>query len=418
MNSSPASQACPKPVRFRRISFFGHFAGFNWGNDSTLLAMLHNLRALLPGTEFVCICDNPDAVETNLGIKAVPITSTIFKPWNLNSKAARIARKLFIGIPSELCRCFQAFRVLRNTDLFIIPGTGLLTDVYGLHHWGPYGLFKWSLMARLCRSKLAFVCVGAGPIYGARGRWLVRSALSLADFRSYRDQSSREYIEKIGRGRRNDRVYPDLAFSLPESVVPEDGKQQGVSQVVGLGLMEYAGKYSVEQPKQETYGTYLETLVGFADWLIAHQYDIQLMTGDLSDKPVVAEFQGLAARRLGKSAEPHFVGQLPNSVEQLLHCIAGTDLVVATRFHNVLLALLLGKPVVAITFHDKCISLMHQMGLAEYCHDINRLDLAKLIEQFRRLSDNSEKLKRAIREKVEQARAALDEQYHFILNNL
>jgi polysaccharide pyruvyl transferase WcaK-like protein len=71
--------------------------------------------------------------------------------------------------------------------MLVVPGTGLLTDAYGLLSWGPYNMFKWSLAAKLRCCKLVFVSVGAGPIYSALGRWLVKSALSLADFRSYRD---------------------------------------------------------------------------------------------------------------------------------------------------------------------------------------------------------------------------------------
>ena len=68
-------------------------------------------------------------------------------------------------------------------------------------------------------------------------------------------------------------------------------------------------------------------------------------------------------------------------------------MVVATRFHNVLLALLLNKPVIAISFHHKCASLMKEMGLSEYCHDINHMNADRLIEQFQDVERNADKLK-------------------------
>ena len=73
------------------------------------------------------------------------------------------------------------------------------------------------------------------------------------------------------------------------------------------------------------------------------------------------------------------------SVHELLSQLSATDLVIATRFHNVLMSLLLGKPVVAISFHHKCSSLMSDMGLSEYCHDINQMNADTLIEQFQAL---------------------------------
>ena len=125
-----------------------------------------------------------------------------------------------MGVPSELYRWLKAIRTLRGTDMLIVPGTGLLTDAYGLFSWGPYNMFKWSFVAKLCRCKLLFVSVGAGPIYTALGRYFVKSALALADFRSYRDASTVQYVRGIGFRANNDSVYPDLAFSLPENVIP------------------------------------------------------------------------------------------------------------------------------------------------------------------------------------------------------
>jgi polysaccharide pyruvyl transferase WcaK-like protein len=87
----------------------------------------------------------------------------------------------------ELRQYVRAFRILDGTDMLIVPGTGLLTDAYGLSSWGPYNMFKWSLLAKVRGCRLLFVSVGAGPIDTALGRALVKSALSLADYRSYRD---------------------------------------------------------------------------------------------------------------------------------------------------------------------------------------------------------------------------------------
>ena len=57
--------------------------------------------------------------------------------------------------------------------MLIVPGTGLLTDAYGLLNWGPYNLLKWSLIAKLCRCKLLFVSIGAGPVYGTLGKYFI-----------------------------------------------------------------------------------------------------------------------------------------------------------------------------------------------------------------------------------------------------
>ena len=112
----------------------------------------------------------------------------------------------------------------------------------------PYNLFRWSLMAKLCGCKLILVSVGAVPVYSGLGQWLVKSILGLADFRSYRDTSTRQYLAGIGFKSERDAVYPDLAFSLPENLIPRRDRDTRQRPVVGLGVMEYAGKYSVADP--------------------------------------------------------------------------------------------------------------------------------------------------------------------------
>jgi hypothetical protein len=56
-----------------------------------------------------------------------------------------------------------------------------------------------------------------------------------------------KYLKGIGFRTDNDRVYPDLAFSLPEAAIPRSDTHERQWPVVGIGLMKYAGRYSVEK---------------------------------------------------------------------------------------------------------------------------------------------------------------------------
>ena len=400
-----------------KIFFFGHFGSPNFGNEITLQAILYHVRRLLPEAQIACVCTGPEALAATQKIKTVPISRTFIKPGKPRPRLVRFLRRVLIGVPSELFRFVDVFRALKGADMFIIPGTGLLTDAYGLLGWGPYSLFKWSLVARLCGAKVLFVSVGAGPLYGILGRRLVKSALALANFRSYRDEASMAYLRSIGFGTNSDRVYPDLAFSVPKDMLPRGGNKTR-RLVVGLGLMFYAGKYSVANASNAVYLRYLDNLVVFVGWLLTHECDIRLLIGEAGDCSVLQEFKDLLGERLDMYDEKRVSDVPAVSVEQLLPQIAATDIVVATRFHNVLLALLLDKPVIAISFHHKCNSLMSEMGLEDYCHDINQMDAVRLIEQFQDLERNAENLKPRIRRKVEQSRKALDEQYDLIFKGV
>ncbi|MGB7601103.1 MAG: polysaccharide pyruvyl transferase family protein, partial [Candidatus Sulfotelmatobacter sp.] len=334
----------------KKIALFGHFGWGNFGNESTFQAMLGYLSHRDPDAEFNCICSGPENVAMTYSIKAEPSRSTIVKPWASKNTVVKWGRRFVIGVPSEIYRWLKSIKRLWGSEALIVPGTGVLTDAYTLLNWGPYDMFRWSVAAKVCRSKLLFVSIGAGPIYSRAGRLFAKAALSLADFRSYRDESSLEYLQSIGFPSGDDPVYPDLAFSLPEDLTPRGQKKKGCRLVVGLGLMEYAGKYSIERPTDTIYSVYLETLAEFVKWLLARDYDVRLLIGDLVDVPVKQEFRSLLNQRSVKYEEGRIIDEPVASVDDLLKQIAATDYVVATRFHNVLLSLMLNKPSLAISF--------------------------------------------------------------------
>ncbi|MGF7182403.1 polysaccharide pyruvyl transferase family protein [Tunturiibacter psychrotolerans] len=401
-----------------KIALFGHFGAANFGNESTLQAMLWHLHRCVPHAELTCICTAPESVAADYGIAVVPMRGVVVKPWKLRNPLVRLIRNLVIGVPSEFYRWLKGILTLRRTDVVIIPGTGLLTDAFSIAGWGPYSTFKWSVIAKVCRCQLFFVSIGAGPLQSAAGRLLVKSALSLADFRSYRDESTLQYLKAIGFRTHADPVYPDLAFSLPPALLPTGQCRKARRLVVGLGLMEYVGMYGDEKTTKAHYSAYLETLVQFVNWLIDREYDVRILIGDLMDVPVTREFKARLRERSIAQAEDRVLTDSVASTEQLLSQLAETDFVVGTRFHNVLLALLLNKPSIAISFHQKCSSLMSEMGLSEYCQDINHLNAEILMDQFCQLEKNAENLKSRISQKVADYGNALDKQYSLIFARL
>jgi polysaccharide pyruvyl transferase WcaK-like protein len=400
----------------RNIAFFGHFDSTNFGNEISLQAILYNLWRFQPDAEVLCISTGPEAATAAHHVKAIPLAKRFIDRWHPRNPLSRLLRRVCIGPPNEAYRWVNGLISLWRVDVLVVPGTGLLTDAQGLFSWGPYNLFRWSLIAKLCHCKLLLVSVGAGPIYGVLGRWLVKSILSLADFRSYRDQSTMHCLEGIGFKTDSDRVYPDLAFSLPQGVIPQCGSGNSSRPVVGLGVMECPGKYSIANPTDKTYLAYLDNLAWFVEWLLVRGYNVRLLIGDLGDTNAKNYFRDLLRKRISESDEERIIDEPIRSPDDLLLQIAATELVVATRFHNIILALLCNKPVISISFHHKCESLMSSMGLSEYCLDLNNFGAEQLSEKFCRLEQNCRALKSAISQKVIEFREALDYQYKIIFN--
>ena len=84
------------------------------------------------------------------------------------------------------------------------------------------------------------------------------------------------------------------------------------------------------------------------------------------------------------------------TIEDLVEEISSTDVVVAARFHGVLISYLLNKPVLGISYHTKTEELMTGMGQAAYVLDISRCDLDSLIRLFTSLESSAADVKQEI----------------------
>jgi len=407
-------------LKHTTISFFGNFGTQNLGNEYTLQAIIHNVHKYLPDAKVNCICTDPEDVSARHGVSASLISYRYDKGYRSRARRdtliIRWLRRFLIRLPLEFIQWLKAFRTLKGTSMLVMTGTGMLGD-FGI---GPfdlhYEILKWSVLAKLRGTKLLFVSVGAGPIAHPLSRLIVKLAISMADYRSYRDSFSKEYLASIGFDTKDDFVYPDLAFSL-RPPIPASGSRR--PRVIGLGLMDYYGKGSTAEYDETAYQGYLDTVTTFVAWLLDRKYTIRLLIGDVSyDQRVTGDVIKRLKERGTNYREGQIIDDPVSSVEQLIAQLAATDIVIATRFHSVLLALMLNKPVVALSYHEKIASLMAGVGMAEYCQRIDQLDVGRLIELFNKLEQNVGSIKPLIEQKTGEYGRALEQQYTHIFNHL
>ncbi len=406
-----------------KIVVFGTFGAGNIGNECTLQAMLCNIRRYLPGAEIICICSDPEETTANHKLPAFPIRYSVSVDHlfgvhaQSENPSVKWLRKL-VKLSTEPYRWYKAFKILKGKDMLIITGLGMLGDFgispFGLH----YDILGWSIVAKLCRCKLEFVSVGVGPIRDPVSRWFVKTALALGDYRSYRDRFSKEYLEGIGFSTMSDGVYPDLAFSLPKAMLPASKKCGHHKMVIGVGLIAYHDRRGRSESGDRIYRKYISSVARLICMLMDHGYTVRLLIGDaVYDQDVRRDLRALLEARGEEYVNgARLVDEPASSVAELLPQLAATDLVVASRFHNVLLAIMLGKPVVALSYHEKIVSLMDELGLSKFCHDIEDFGTDKLVRQITTLERDAGNVRyrTLIEQRTEAYRKVLDEQYEFV----
>jgi len=396
----------------RRIGLFGLFGGGNSGNDGSLEAMLNYLRRLRPDAELACICSAPDTVQKDYGISAFGFGSS-------NSGAfVRLLDRFLLGVPSRLGNWIYAITQMRRLDLLIIPGTGILDD-FGTGPWFiPYMLFRWCLSARLCGTEIWFVSIGAGPIHHPMSRRLMKWAAAMAQYRSYRDTISKEFMESVGLDVRSDPVYPDLAFKLPGPECSSSRRASGDAVTVALGIMNYGGWRSDLDHRTDVVDTYLKKVTRFLIWLLDRGYRVRILTGDRFDQPAVDDLRKALAAGGRTIAPESLVAEPTLTLHEVMRQIARTDIVVATRFHNVVCALKLGRPTISIGYADKNNALLADMGLGDFCQHIEKLDVDLLIEQFSALVADRHQHEQRIKKSVRAFQRRLGDQDAFLASRL
>lgn len=392
----PPAHARQNQVRPQRIGLFGLFGTGNSGNDGSLEAMLRFLHQVRPDAEITCICSAHRGAADRVARSLRVATTSLGIPPPQN-QLLRTLDRLLLTLPRRTASLIHAVGRARRLDALIVPGTGILDDFGGSPFGMPLALLAWCLVARLSGTWIAFVSIGAGPIHNPLSRWLMRAAVSLAEYRSYRDTVSKTFMQSIGFDARDDAVYPDIAFKLPAPASPRRQPPHG-RLVVGVGVMTYLGWRNDPTRGAAIYQTYLAKLTSFVLWLLDRGYAVRVLMGDTNDQRAVNDL--LAHMAIARPALPddRLVFEPMSSLHDLMRQIAATDVVVATRYHNIVCALKLGKPTVSIGYADKNDVLMAEMGLGRFCQHVERLNLDRLIEQFSQLLAERARYERGISE--------------------
>lgn len=390
------------------IALLHHTGGGNLGDDATMDVVIRNIRQRWPEAEIVAFSMNPEDTGKKYEIPSYPIRrhrwsvgyrqeasqsvsaneNKLFRRLKTSSNPAiRIPRTLFY----ELAFLFSSWRILKPFDLLLVSGGGQLTERSG--PWGfPYAIFIWILMAKLAGLKCKFLSVGAGPLRHPVSKFLVARSLYMADYVSFRDEPSKKVARTAGfKGESH--VYPDNVYNLDVTSVCASSVERK-DPVVGIAPMPYPFCDPREHPAdrhQAMYEEYIGKLAACASSLVRYSCSLELFGSDVgADPSAIEDMRKVLQHRYNISTPPY---KARDSVNKLLLQMCEMDYVVTCRFHGVVFAHLLNKPVLAIAHHPKVTDLMHALGQGKYCFDIQGFDPDVLADAFADLVANTQAVK-------------------------
>ena len=386
-----------------RVGLFGLLGSGNSGNDASAETVLAYLREAHPDAVVDALCGGPERVQARYGIDAAPLLW--YERFEQRNTAVPAALLKVLGKGVDTVRIASW---VRRHDAVIVPGAGALETTLPQNAWGfPYALFLLAASSRVFRTKLALVSVGADHINKRATRWLSNATARLVSYRSYRDAYSRDVMRQRGIDVSSDPVCADLAFG-----VPTPPYEPGDPQLVGVGVMAYYGGNDDRKQAAQIHSRYLETMTRFTRWLVDNGYRVRLFGGDSKFDVEIAEKIRADLQRYRPDLEPSRVTVAAASTyRELIREVAPVGTVVAVRYHNVICALKLCKPTISVGYSRKFISLMADMGLAEFHQFASSLDADRLIEQFKELESQHTELQQRMAERNAAHRQSLADQF-------
>jgi polysaccharide pyruvyl transferase WcaK-like protein len=411
------------------------------GDEAIQQAMIQNIFKYYPNAKVYGFASNPEDTQERHGIQSFPINriagqdhwwlgnnpssliKEIFSRYQESNSSKNLIlkkiRRIILGGFLELNASLRAYQSLRrlNLDLLILSGGGQLDDDYFGAWYEPYILFFWAVLARLCNVKFAIVSVGVGNIDARLSQFFIRSGLSLACYRSYRDETSKQYLKDILQFKKNDPTYPDLAHSLQLEYI-QGLTNQDSPRTVAINPLYFIPGYWSGQDTSAHYD-YLNKLADFITWLIQSNYKIIIFSSCVGENISITEQLETILKDKGINlSEENMVNTSTLTVDDLLVQLSLANVVIASRLHSVLLATLLSKPVIALSYHFKVDMLMQEMGQMSYCLRIHNFKVEELKEKFISINENHTEVRSKLRKNTKRCQNALDEQYSHLFQTL
>ncbi|MGI3780725.1 MAG: polysaccharide pyruvyl transferase family protein [Janthinobacterium lividum] len=367
----------------RRVALYGYLASGNLGNDASLETVLAWFASAHPDVELCAVTIAPDGLTQRYGIPATPLAWAA--PAWVPSPGGKVLGRLVDAL--------RSLRLAGRVDAVVVPGMGVLEETIGVRPWGlPLWLFLTALACRARGRSFVLLDVGADRCVSRASRWLQVATARLATHVSVRDQRSADSLVANG-AEAPLAVVPDLAFAHPATAgpSPEPG-------LLVVGVMAYYGVADDPVAGAAVRARYVDVLSAALARLLDDGSRIVLVVGDQVDLDVAHQVER-AVRTLRPTTPVDAVTLRPTTTfAELTLQMARAEVVVASRFHNLVCALRLTRPTVSVGYAVKASDLMRAAGLADAVQEIDQLDADALVAQVRTARRDGAVISAALRE--------------------
>jgi len=306
----------------KKIAISGYYGFQNIGDEAILYSMIQAFDTI-GGIEPIALSNNPKYTRKQYGIESVD-------RWKL----------------------FALIKSLRKCDQLVSGGGSLLQDVTG-----PKSIIYYLgvvFLAKLLGKKVMFYAQGIGPINTPRGKWLMKWLANKADLITVRDEASKKLLGQLGVNKPEIRETVDAVLGIDrkkvntqpgEKLLTEMGIFKDEAPIIGVSLREWQNSDSYKKVMAKTCDNLIE--MGYRIIFIPFHFPSDIDPGRDTIK-------------LMSRGEKAVLMENQVDVEEMLGLLGSLHMMIGMRLHSLIMAAVMGVPIVGISYDPKVDSFMEQ----------------------------------------------------------
>ena len=348
-----------------KIMISGYYGFNNTGDEAILKSMVRAFREKIPQIKIVVLSHSPLQTSQAYQVKAIGRLHLI-----------------------DIMRC------LRDTNLFISGGGGLLQDSTG-KGWSILYYLGLILLAKIFKTPVMIYAQGIGPINKKINKLLIKWILNKIDLITVRDNPSKKILNNFGVSGPSIYVNSDPVFLLKKTNITHiidnypyirEMINSNDRPLIGVSVREYESNGSDSK----------RILAQAADYLIEN-YKVKIIflpfkfDEDVHVSEEILSLMKNQADILKAKLEP----------EELISILSRLSLVVGVRLHSIIFSSMANIPFIAVNYDPKVKYFVEDLGLSELLLEIDEdMSLKNIQEKIKYIRENNDKIKDILLEKV------------------
>ena len=349
----------------RNIAVFGYYGAGNLGDDVILYAIVKRLSRFIDKSRIIVISSQLNAdlqfICSRYGVEAVSFRS-------------------LLGF----------FKVLFSSKVLILGGGGILQPGSTI-----FSIFLYSLLFKIFGCKVVLLSVGVEfpHSFSPLDKFLVRLLVGISDVITVRDLVSRAFLKSLSVSKPI-LVFRDLSYLIYDDLCRFRSNFEfngSGNPYVILVLKDISSNVMPLRGEHLDVHYLVKVLSDFCNYLIdvkgLQVYFLIAQHGLKSDLNIV--FKVLKGIHNFSMVHLVFYGSIPFNI--LLELFKGSICVVSMRLHPLILASMMNKPVIGLSYSNKVKTFMYENDLGGFLIDLTRpYDFHKFKFVFQRILNNSE----------------------------